>query len=77
LATGKSWKDTFSKQFPQDGPSWEGKVKMCARWHIKGNYYDNCARVTSHVTMNKIPTNKKAGFLTLMKKCREAAKTSN
>ncbi len=31
LATGKSWKNTFSKQFPQDRPSWEGKVKMCAR----------------------------------------------
>ncbi len=77
LATGKSWKDTFSKQFPQDRPSWEGKVKMCARWHIKGNCYDNCARVTSHVTKDKIPPNKYAGFLTFMKKCRKAAKTRN
>jgi hypothetical protein len=40
LVTGKSWKDTFSKQFPQDRPSWEGKVKMCTRWHIKGDCYD-------------------------------------
>jgi hypothetical protein len=65
LATGKSWKDTFGKQLPQDRPSWEGKVKMCARWHIKGDCYDNCARVTSHITKDKIPADKKAGFLTL------------
>ena len=77
LATGKSWKDTFSKQFPQDRPSWEGKVKMCARWHIKGDCYDNCTRVTSHVTKDKIPADKKAGFLTFMKNGRGAAKTSN
>jgi hypothetical protein len=67
FSTGKSWKDTFGKQFPRDRPSWEGKVKMCMRWHIKGNCYDNCARVTSHVTKDKIPANKKAGFLTFMK----------
>jgi hypothetical protein len=77
FATGKSWKDAFSKQFPQDRPSWEGKVKMCARWHIKGNCYNNCTRVTSHVTKDKIPANKKAGFLTFMKKCRNAVKRSN
>jgi hypothetical protein len=63
--------------FPQDRPSWKGKVKMCARWHIKGDCYDNCTRVTSHVTKDKIPADKKAGFLTFMKKCRKAAKTSN
>ncbi len=77
LATDKSWKNTFSKQFPQDRPSWEGKVKMCARWHIKGDCYNNCARVTSHVTKDKIPVNKKTGFLTFMKKCCKAAKKSN
>jgi hypothetical protein len=25
---GKTWKDTFSKQFMQDMPPWDGKVKM-------------------------------------------------
>ena len=50
MATGEFWKEPFSKQFPQNRPSWEGKVKMCTRWHIKGNCYNNCARVTSHVT---------------------------
>jgi hypothetical protein len=74
---GKTWKDMFSKQFPQDRPTWDGKVKMCTRWHIKGNCYDNCARVISHITKDKIPADKKAGFLFFMKKCRGAAKTSN
>jgi hypothetical protein len=74
---GNTWKDTFSKQFPQDRPTWDRKVKMCARWHIKGNCYNNCARVISHVTKDKIPANKKAGFLTFMKKCCGAAKMSN
>jgi hypothetical protein len=50
---------------------------MCARWHIKGDCYDNYARVTSHVTKDKISADKKAGFLTFMKKCRKVAKTSN
>jgi hypothetical protein len=74
---GKTWKDTFNKQFLQDRPTWDGKVKMCARWHIKGDCYDNCARVISHITKDKIPADKKAGFLTFMKKRHGSAKTSN
>jgi hypothetical protein len=27
---GKTWKETFSKQFPHDRPTWEGKIK-CAQ----------------------------------------------
>ncbi len=74
---GETWKDIFSKHFLQDRPTWDGKVKMCARWHIKGDCYDNSARVISHVTKDKIPADKKAGLLTFMKKCRGAAKMSN
>ncbi len=77
VATGESWKDTFSKQFPQDRPSWEGKVKMCVRWHIKGDCYGNCTRVTSHVTKEKILADKKECFLIFMKICHVAAKMSN
>jgi hypothetical protein len=74
---GESWQETFSKHFPHDRPSWDGKVKMCARWHIKGDCFDNCARVISHVSKQKIPADKKADFLTFMSKCREAAKKSD
>ncbi len=39
MTAGKLWKDSFSKQFPHKRPSWDRKIKMCARWHIKGNCY--------------------------------------
>ena len=77
MATGESWKDTFSKQFPHERPIWDGKIKMCTRWHIKGDCYDNCTQVASHVTNNKIPAKKKESFLTVMLKCREAANKGN
>jgi hypothetical protein len=50
---------------------------MCARWHIKGDCFDNCAQAISHVPKQKIPADKKAEFLTFMSKCREAAKKSD
>jgi hypothetical protein len=77
VAEGKTWKKTFSKQFPHDRPTCEGKINMCARWHIKGGCYDNCQRISSHVRKDKIPGDKKAHMLTFMKKCCEAAKKSN
>ena len=71
---GETWKDTFSKQLPFDRPFWDkaSKVKMCARWMIKGDCFDNCTQNASHVTKDKIPFEKKASFLFFMKKCREA-----
>ena len=72
VRTGETWKDTFSKQFPLDRPFWDeaSKVKICARWHIKGDCFDNCARKASHVTKDKMPSDKRASFLAFMKKCR-------
>ena len=45
VKTGETWKDTFSKQLPFDRPFWDeaSKVKICVRWMIKGDYFDNCA----------------------------------
>jgi len=65
---------TFSKQLPFDRPFWDevSKVKICARWMIKGDCYNNCAQKASHITKDKIPLEKKASFLSFMKKCREA-----
>jgi hypothetical protein len=75
VRTGETWKDTFSKQFPLDRP-----LPLMARWHIKGDCFDNCARKASHVTKDKMPSEKRASFLALMKKCRiclEEASTKN
>jgi len=45
VKTGETWKDTFSKQLPYDRLFWdeESKVKICERWMIKGDCFDNCA----------------------------------
>ncbi len=77
VVAGKMWKITFIKQLPQDCPTWEDKMEICTRRHIKGNYYNNCSRVISHVSKENIPAERRANFLTFMKKCREAAKKNN
>jgi hypothetical protein len=64
----------FSKQLPKERPSWDGKINMCTRWHIKGDCFDDCSRKESHVGKDKIPADKKANFLTYMSKCHKAAK---
>jgi hypothetical protein len=40
---GETWKVTFSKQLLFDRPFWDkaSKVKICARWMIKGDCFDN------------------------------------
>ena len=77
--TGENWKDTYSKQFPHDRPFFDeaNKVKMCARWFIKGDCYDNCSRKASHVSKDDLPADKKASFLVFMKKCRDAGRKGN
>ncbi len=72
---GESWQETFSKQLAKEIPSWDGKVNMCARWHIKGDCFDDCSRKESHVGKDKIPADKKASFLTYMSKCCKVAKS--
>jgi hypothetical protein len=44
---------------------------MCARWHLKGDCYNNCLRVISHVTNDKIPDNKRAEMVGFLTKCRD------
>ncbi len=60
LAAKESWKDNFAMILPHNQPALAGKIWMCARWHLKGNCYDNCTRAISQVTNNNIPDNKGA-----------------
>jgi hypothetical protein len=62
------------KSAPHDRPAWSEKVKMCARWHIKGDCYDNCAQAVSHVFKDNILNDKRELFLTFMKGCRNECK---
>jgi hypothetical protein len=41
LAAKESWKDNFAMILPHNQPALAGKIWMCARWHWKGNCYDN------------------------------------
>jgi hypothetical protein len=43
---------------------------MCARFHIKGDCFDNCTRKESHVTNDKIPDDKRAAMTEFLAKCR-------
>jgi hypothetical protein len=74
VADRETWKDTFSKMLPQDSPAWNDKVKMCARWHIKIDFYDYCSRAISHIMKENIPNNKKEVYLTFMAGCRDKCK---
>jgi hypothetical protein len=74
MKPGKLWAETLSKKFPKDWLSWDGKINMCARRHIKGDCFDDCSRKEIHFGKDKIPVNKKASFITYMAKCRKAAK---
>jgi hypothetical protein len=58
LVTGESWKENFATILPHDRPAWTDKIKMCARWHIKGDCYNNCSRTISHVMNDNISNNK-------------------
>jgi hypothetical protein len=58
LAAKESWKDNFVMILPHNQPALAGKIWMCARWHLKGNCYDNCTRAVSQVTNDNIPDNK-------------------
>jgi hypothetical protein len=58
LTASKNWKEHFANILPHNRPAWREKVRMCTRWHLKGDCYDNCLRVISHVTNDKIPDNK-------------------
>ena len=71
LLPGETWKENFVSILPHDRPNWEAKEKMCARFHIKCDCFDNCPRKSSHATNENIPSDKRADFLTFMKKCRE------
>jgi hypothetical protein len=58
LTAGELWKDNFATILPHDQPALMDKIWMCARWHLKRDCYDNCARAVSHMTNNNIHNEK-------------------
>ncbi len=78
LIARKSLKDNFAAILPHDWSAWTDRIKICARWHIKGKCYSNCSRVISHITKDIIPNDKRTAFLTyLTKHTKEKSKKLN
>jgi hypothetical protein len=67
----ETWETHFRSQCPKKCPNWNKDVKMCVRWHIKGDCYNTYPRAISHVPGHKVPPKQKADFLGFMKECRE------
>ena len=76
MESSETWNKHFLSQCPKKRPDWNKDVKMCARWHIKGDCYNTCTCAISHVPCNKVPPKQKADFLTFMGECREYFATS-
>ncbi len=53
----ESWKRNFKSAYIDSRSSWGGKKtkKMCIKWHIHGECFDNCNRKESHVPKEDIP----------------------
>ena len=69
LTVGEKWND-FKAKCTKSCPDWNNQVKMCARWHIKGDCFDTCQHAISHVSCSKVPPKQKKDFLTFMGECR-------
>ena len=72
LKSDEDWRKTFCGKCAADRPIWNAKVKMCARWQIKGDCFDDCAHATSHIAKSTIPAEKVTAFKAWMEKVRQS-----
>ncbi len=72
LRESEVWKKTFKTAHANDRPSWDGEKskKMCIRYHILGNCFEDCDRRESHVPKANIPADKVAEMCAFIAKCR-------
>ena len=77
MKPNENWKDNFAGKLPRERPFWDrnktGKYdcKMCARFHINGDCFDDCNNKESHVSADKIPADRKNAMKEYMKKVRK------
>ena len=69
LRPGKSWKD-FCGAHVAHCPKWNDKVAMCARYHIKGDCFQDCKNAASHVPKEHIPADNETGMRQYVQKVR-------
>ena len=61
LKDGEKW-EWFSGENCKDRPTWNGKCKMCHKFHMKDICFDDCPNGESHVPGSKVPADKKKAF---------------
>ena len=74
MKDNEDWKKDFVGKHAKLKPFWEGnsgKTKMCVRWHVKGDCFNDCEHSASHVKADKIPSNKLAVMKKYLTKCRD------
>ena len=74
MKEGEDWKKDFMGKHTKlkhfwDSPS--GKIKMCVRWHVKGDCFKDCEHSASHVRAENIPNDKLLAMKKYIAKCRD------
>jgi hypothetical protein len=72
MKQNKSWKRNFKSAYIDSRPCCDGKKtkKMCIKWHIHGECFDNCDRKENHVPKKDIPPAKVKEMCAFMVECR-------
>ena len=74
MKDNEDWKKDFVGKHAKLKPFWEGnsgKARMCVRWHVKGDCFEDCEHAASHVKADKIPSDKLAAMKKFLAKCRD------
>ena len=62
----------LEKPFWNSSKCQKGDCKMCTRFHIRGDCFDDCKNKESHVPKGNIPADRKAAMKDYMKKVRRS-----
>ena len=72
MKENKDWKKDFVGKHTKLKPLWDspsGRVKMCIRWHVKGDCFKDCEHSASHIKAEEIPNAKVAAMKKHIAKC--------
>ncbi len=71
MKQNKSWKRNFKSAYIDIRPGWDSKKtkKICIKWHIQRECYDNCDRKESYTPKDDIPPAKVKEMCAFMAKC--------
>ena len=71
MLEGEDWKKDYCGRCIDDVPLWEGKTRMCTRWHTKGGCFNDCKKKASHVKKSKIPSKQESEYKDYLRKVRK------